>query len=318
MVTACALWSPVFRSAFAVLVGILSNAPVTAAAFAALVVLAGLNFVAIRFSNRELPPFEAASVRFAVAGLFFLAYARMRRISLPRGRALAGAASFGLLAFFGAYAFLYWGLVAAPAGMASVALALVPLMTVLLAAVHGLERPLLRTFVGGALTTVGIAVVFGDQLAAQVPILFVASLLAGAACAAESNVIVKYFPRSHPAATNAVAMPIGALALAALSLLVREPWAMPSQPATIMATAYLIASSVALFTLVLYVLGRWTATAASLQFPISPLITVVAATTLAGESVRPLFLAGAALVAVGVVVASGVLDRRRFMGARVV
>ncbi|MBI2325418.1 MAG: hypothetical protein HYU87_10720, partial [Chloroflexi bacterium] len=45
------------------------------------------------------------------------------------------------------------------------------------------------------------------------PPLAALALLAGVACAAESGVVVKYFPRSHPAATNAIAMPVGALAL---------------------------------------------------------------------------------------------------------
>ena len=100
----------------------------------------GLNFVAVRFSNRELPPFEGAALRFAAASLLFLAYVRFRGIALPRGRSLIGATLFGLLGFSGAYAFLYWGLVSAPAAMGSVALALVPVATPLLAAAHGRER----------------------------------------------------------------------------------------------------------------------------------------------------------------------------------
>ena len=86
----------------------------TLVAFAVAVLVGGLNFVAVRFSNRELPPFEWAALRFAAASLLFLAYARVRGIPLPRGRSLTGAVLFGLLGFSGAYAFLYWGLVSAP------------------------------------------------------------------------------------------------------------------------------------------------------------------------------------------------------------
>src|SRR2546430_14518319 len=99
-----------------------------------------MNFVAVRFSNRELPPFEGAALRFGIAALLFFGYALARGIALPRGRALVGAAAFGLLAFGGAYGFGYWGLVTAPAAVGSLAFALVPLITLLLAAAHGLER----------------------------------------------------------------------------------------------------------------------------------------------------------------------------------
>src|SRR5712692_4417924 len=100
----------------------------TLLAFGVSVLLGGMNFVAVRFSNRELPPFEGAALRFGIAALLFFGYA------------LAGAIAFGLLAFGGAYAFGYWGLVTAPAAVGSLAFALVPLITLLLAALHGLER----------------------------------------------------------------------------------------------------------------------------------------------------------------------------------
>ena len=44
----------------------------TLAAFLGTVVLAGLNFVAVRFSNRELPPFEGAALRFRISLVWFV------------------------------------------------------------------------------------------------------------------------------------------------------------------------------------------------------------------------------------------------------
>ncbi|MDP9321906.1 MAG: EamA family transporter [Chloroflexota bacterium] len=289
----------------------------TLVAFAVAVLVGGLNFVAVRFSNRELPPFEGAALRFAAASLLFLAYARARGIALPRGRSLTGAVLFGLLGFSGAYAFLYWGLVSAPAGMGSVALALVPVATPLLAAAHGLERLRARSLIGGALAAVGIAVVLSDQLAATLPLASVAALLLAAVAAAESGVVIKYFPRSHPAATNGVAMGIGAAALVLISRIAGEAWVVPAQPATLIAYGYIVASTIVLFALILYILGRWSASAASLQFPIQPLVTVVAASILAGEGITLAFVGGGVIVAAGVVIASGLpLPRRMTRNAR--
>ena len=285
-------------------------------AFAIVVVLAGLNFVAVRFSNRELTPFEGAALRFGAAALLFFVYARARRIPVPRGCSLAGAVLFGLLGFSGAYAFLYWGLVSAPAGMASVTLALVPVVTPLLAAIHGVERLRTRVLVGGLVAALGIAVVLREQLAATVPLVSLAALIAGAACAAESGVVVKLFPRSHPTVTNAVAMSAGALALVVISVGAGERWVAPAQSTTLIAYAYLVASTIVLFVLVLYVLGRWTASAASLQFPIAPLVTIVAANALAGEGVTLTFVVGAAIVAAGVAIAAGVAASGRAAPSR--
>jgi len=277
----------------------------TLAAFALAVVIAGLNFVAVRFSNRELPPFEGAALRFGAAAILFFAYTRVRGVALPRGRALIGASLFGLLGFSGAYAFLYWGLVSAPAGMGSVTLALVPVVTPVLAAAHGLERLRARTIIGGALAAVGIAIVLRDQLAGTVPVASIIALVLAALSAAESGVVVKYFPRGHPAATNAVAMGIGTVALVVISLIAGERWVVPAQPSTLVAYGYIVASTIVLFALVLYILGRWTASAASLQFPIAPLVTVVAASVLAGEGIALAFVLGAVVVLAGVLIASG-------------
>lgn len=286
------------------------------AAFVIVVILAGLNFVAVRFSNRELPPFEGAALRFGAAALLFFAYAVARRIPFPRGRSLVGAILFGLLGFCGAYAFVYWGLVSAPAGIGSVALALVPVATPLLAAAHGLERLRARIVIGGAIAAVGIAVVLREQLAATVPLVSLAALVAGAICAAESGVVIKLFPRSHPAATNAVAMCAGMLALFAISIAAGEAWVIPARSTTLLAYAYLVASTIVLFALVLYILGRWTASAASLQFPIAPLVTVVAASALAGEGVTLAFVVGAAIVAAGVAIAAGLMPPGRTVPSR--
>ena len=283
----------------------------TLAAFVVVVFIAGLNFVAVRFSNRELPPFEGAALRFGAAALLFFLYARVRSIAFPRGRALAGAILFGLLGFSGAYAFLYWGLVTAPAGMGSVTLALVPVATPLLAAAHGLERLRARTVIGGAIAAIGIAVVLQEQLAATVPLASLAALVAAALCAAESGVLIKYFPRSHPAVTNAVAMGAGTVALVLISRIAGEAWVVPTHATTFIAYGYIVASTLVLFVLVLYILGRWTASAASLQFPLAPLVTVIAASILAGEGVTLAFVLGGVIVAAGVLIASGLAVPRR-------
>lgn len=278
------------------------------AAYAAAVLLLGLNFVAVRFSNRELAPFLGAGARFALASLVLTAIVAARGVPFPRGRALRGTLAYGALSFFGAYAFLYWGLLDVPAGMAAVLFATVPLLTLAGAVAVGLERFRGLGLAGAILAVLGTAVVFREQVSALVPALSLAAVLAGAACAAASSIVVKRAPRVHPLAMNAVGMAVGAAGLLAASLLTGEAWALPQETATWSAFAYLVMSSVIAFVLIVWILSRWTASAVSYMGVLMPFVAIAAGVALAGETVSATALAGGALVAAGVYV--GVLAGR--------
>ena len=277
--------------------------PVTLAAYAVMVVIAGSNFVAVRFSNQELQPFWGATLRFLVACALFFGVMRWRGAALPRGRALAGVAIYGALGFGASYALLYWALRSVPAGLASVLVALVPLLTFFLAIAHGLERFRLRGLVGALIAVAGIAVVFAERLGGTVELAALLACIAGAVCIAESGVVAKLFPRVDPAATNAVGMVAGLAILAPLSVVAAETWTLPQRVDTILAVLYLMTiGSVGLFALFLYVLRRWTATATSYLLVVSPLVTVAVASVLEGERFSAQFALGALLVGIGVYV----------------
>ncbi len=273
----------------------------TLAAYASLVAIAGTNFVAVRFSNAELAPFWGATLRFSIACALFFAVMGLRRAAFPRGRALVGVLVYGVLGFGVSYALLYWALQTVTAGLASVVLALVPLMTLLLAAAHGQERFQVRGLVGGIVAAAGIAVVFAEQLAGDVAMLGLLACLAGALCVAESGVAAKMFPRVDPSATNAVGMLAGLAILAPLVVIAAEPPALPSRVETWVAVGYLVTiGSLVLFALYLYVLRRWTATATSYILVLAPLVTIALGSLLAGERVTAQFVAGSAVVGIGV------------------
>lgn len=275
--------------------------PAVLAAFAAMVGIGGCNFVAVRFSNMGLPPFGGAALRFAAAAALFLVYVLARRIPLPRGRALLGAALYGALGFGAAYAFMYWALTGVGAGVASVSMALVPLLTLFFASAHGLERVSARGVAGGVLAVAGIALTRASGLGGTVALAFVAALLLAAVAAAESGVLAKFFPRSHPAAANAVGMAVGAAVLALCALAAGERFPVPADSRTWGALAYLVfVGSVGLFAIFLYVLGSWTASAVSYNFVLMPLVAIPLGAALGGETVSTAFLAGAALVLAGV------------------
>jgi hypothetical protein len=57
---------------------------VVLAVFAATVIVGGSNFVAVRFSNRELEPLWGAAIRIGAAGLLLLGLAIAARVPLAR------------------------------------------------------------------------------------------------------------------------------------------------------------------------------------------------------------------------------------------
>ena len=280
-------------------------------AFALVVLIGGGNFVAVRFSNRELAPFWGAGLRFALAAVLLLALARVAGWPLPRGRSFRGALLYGVLGLGAFYAFMYWGLVEAPAALASVVVALVPLETLLLAAAFGVERFRAGALAGAVIALAGTAIVFGDQLRA-VPVASVLAMVAGSLCLAGSTVAAKRFPRVHPVPMNGVAMLPGVALLLALSLIAGETRVLPSQPEVIVAFAYLVlVGSTVLFVGFLYVLQRWSASATSYASLLFPVVTVAIGILFAGEAVSLQFLGGAALIVIGVYLGAIAPERAR-------
>jgi drug/metabolite transporter (DMT)-like permease len=271
-------------------------------AFAGVVLLAGSNIVAVRFSNRELDPFWGAGIRFLGAASILWALVAAGGHSLPKGRDLRGALAYGVLSFTVAYAFFYWGSQEVPAGLGGTIMASVPLLTVMLAAAHRLERLRLRGVLGAVVALIGIALMSSGALAGDVSLVSVLAVVVAAVAAAESGIVLKLLPSSHPVVTNAIAMSVGAMLLLVLSLLAGESWGPPESPSVWGALIYLMIASPFLFMLFVYVIQRWTATGASYQFVLFPIVSVLGGALLLGEDITSSLLLGAPLVLVGVYV----------------
>jgi drug/metabolite transporter (DMT)-like permease len=276
----------------------------TVAAFLGLVLLAGGNAPAIRWSSCagcELDPFWSGGLRFGLACVLLVGLARVVGAGMPRGRALQGAVLFGALQFGGGFGLIYWALVRTPAGLAQVLLACVPLLAFVLALVHRQERFRWGGLTGALVALVGVAVVFRSGFDGGVPLGSMAAIVGGAVLWAEALVVVKRFPAVHPAALNAVAMGVGAAMLLGTSAVVGESPALPSTARTWAALAYLVvAGSVGVFWLYVLVVRRWTASAASYQMVLIPLVTVGLAAWLQDERLRWDFAVGTLAVLSGV------------------
>jgi drug/metabolite transporter (DMT)-like permease len=262
--------------------------------------LAGGNAVGIRFTNRELEPLFGAGARFALASMLLLVVARTRHLVLPRGRALLGTVVFGALNFAGAFGFGYYALVHIKAGVGSTLLALTPLVTLGLAAAHRYERVRRDGIVGGVLAVVGVAVISNASLSGSVPALAAFAALASVVCFAEAAVLIRRFPPVDPIMTNALAMGVGAVLLLGFSAIAGERWSVPERAQTWIALAYLVvAGSIVVFLLYLYVLRRWEASRAVYFDVLIPPVALALSAWLDDEAISGGLVVGGALVLVG-------------------
>jgi drug/metabolite transporter (DMT)-like permease len=274
---------------------------VTLAAFLLMVVLAGGNAVSITIIRHELDPYWGAALRFGAAGLLFAMLMIPLRAPLPRGAALLGAATYGVLGFGLAFGLAFVALPMTGAGAGQLMLGLVPLLTLVLAPLHGLERFRLRAILGSLVALAGVAILAADRIALEIPLAGIALAFCVALLLAEAGIVVKLTPRADPVATNAVGMLVGALILVPLSLLLGERWILPTQQETWLAMLYLVlAGSLAVFWLFVFVLRRWTASAVSFEFLLIPLATIPFSALLTGEVITPLMLLGGAIILAGV------------------
>jgi drug/metabolite transporter (DMT)-like permease len=271
-------------------------------AFAGAVVIGGSNFVAIRFSNRELDPLWGACLRFALAAAVFGVLCATLRLSLPRGRTLALVLTYGLLAFGAAYGCLYWAMQEVPAGVAAVVLAVGPLLALLLAVAHGMERLSPRALLGAVVAIAGSTLIFFEP--GSVGFGWTSFVLLGLAalCASESVVVSKLVGRQHPVAMNFVGMSAGAIVLLVAAAAAGERLVLPAEGETQLALAYLVTATVGLFLLVLVVVQRWTASATAYTFVLMPVVAIAVGALVADEAVTVTTVVGGAIVCAGVYV----------------
>ena len=275
----------------------------TLVAFVAFGLIGGINFVAVRFSNRELAPMFGAGLRFTVAAAILVTVVAVRRVPVPRERALLGVILYGLLNFAASYGLAYWALTALPAAIGAVIFTATPLFTLFLASLHRIERFRARGLVGSLITLAGIVVLANPTGADHLPWLSLLAMVAASVAAAEAGVVLKLLPSANPIATNAVGMAIGGTLLLAFSSLIGDSWSLPTRTDTWVAVSYLaVVGSVGLFGLFLFVLRRWSATSTSYMAAPIPVVAVMVGSLLASEPTTLPMVAGGAIVLAGVYV----------------
>ncbi len=111
------------------------------AGFAAVYILWGSTYLAIRFAVESFPPFVMAGTRHLTAGLLLFAYLRARGVALPEPRHWKSAAIIGALLLLGGNGFVSWAEQRVPSGLAALIVASVPIWMAIVQGILRRRRP---------------------------------------------------------------------------------------------------------------------------------------------------------------------------------
>lgn len=284
------------------------------AAFAAVYLIWGSTYLAIRVTLETLPPFSAAAARFLLAGAILYAYARLRGHAAPERGHWRGLAFVGGLLLLGGNGGVMWAQQHVPSGLASVIIASIPIFVAVFDAVasRGSERavaPSPAMILGVLLGFGGLVLLVSARTGTSGAIdpLGAAALLCSAFCWALGSVGSRHvsLPPSLIVST-ACQMLCGGALLAVASAFTGE-WAKidPSRVSgrSLLAVSYLIVfGSIVAYSAYVWLLRTVAPTRVATYAYVNPIVALLLGWGFAGEELHARTLGAAGLTILGVVV----------------
>src|SRR5579864_2446003 len=137
-----------------------------ALAFAAIYLVWGSTYLAIRYAVETIPPLVAAGIRHTIAGGVLLAWACARGYRPRREHWIAGIV-LGALFFFVGHGTLHWAEQHVASGLAALLIATEPMFILVLAWLSGQQRISRISALGLAFGVVGVAILTGAEVSAK-------------------------------------------------------------------------------------------------------------------------------------------------------
>lgn len=132
-------------------------------AFGAMAFVWGLTWIAAKWATEAAPPVFVAAVRLLVASGFFGAWCLLAGAAMRTDR-IGRLVAASLLVNAGCYSFLFWGVARMPTGLAAIVnLSLIPVLSMLIGALHREETISARRLAAVALGAVGLALLFSAR-----------------------------------------------------------------------------------------------------------------------------------------------------------
>jgi drug/metabolite transporter (DMT)-like permease len=278
-------------------------------AFAAIYIVWGSTYLAIRVVVGTLPPFLAAGSRFLVAGTLLYVWARWRGVERPALRLWMPAFLLGGLFFLFGNGGVSWAETRIPSGLTALLAATSPLFTAIFESGHyGWRRPTIRAMVGivAGLCGVALLVAPGEIIGgSHVDLAGAAAITLAALAWAGGSVLSHAVPlHSSPVLATGMKMLAGGVLLTTTGLLLGEGSRISAEMLTrdaILAWLYLIVfGSIIGFSAFTYLLRVTTPSKVATSAYVNPLVAVALGWALLGESVTPRTLLAAVIIIGGV------------------
>jgi drug/metabolite transporter (DMT)-like permease len=285
------------------------NVLLLVAAFAAVYLIWGSTYIAIKYAIQTLPPFLMAGTRFLIAGATLYAIARLSAdYEKPSWRQWRTSLIVGVLLLLGGNGGVVWAQHYIPSGLAALLVAVEPLWIVLLNWLYlKAERPNLKVILGLVLGFVGIYLLVGNGVAANGSTsgwtqIFGALLVIGAAFswACGSLYGLKAPSPKSPVLASGMQMLSGGAVLFLLGSFTGE-WS-HFNPDTVSLTSvsallYLIVfGSIVAFTAYSWLLKNASPAIVSTYAYVNPVVAVLLGWALANEALSLQMLVGAAII----------------------
>jgi drug/metabolite transporter (DMT)-like permease len=275
------------------------------AAFAAVYVIWGSTYLAIRFAIETIPPFLMAGLRFVLAGLLLYAWTRARGAPRPTRRQWAGAAVIGGLLLVGGNGSGVWAqLRHVPSGMVALLVATTPFWMTLIEWIRpGGVKPTGAVLAGLVVGFAGIVLLIDPQtMSGAGTDLFSMLLPVGAALLWSLGSIYSRgadLPKS-PLMTTGIQMLAGGGMLLVVALAAGD-WGRfdPAQVSvrSLAAFAYLVTfGALVAYTAFSWLLRHTSPARVSTYAYVNPVIAVFLGWALAGEPLTPRTLVAAAII----------------------
>jgi drug/metabolite transporter (DMT)-like permease len=283
------------------------------AAFAAVYIVWGSTYLAIRYAVGTIPPLLMVGARFALSGAVLYGWSRMRGAATPTKEQWRDAAITGVLMLCCGNGGVAWAEQRVPSGLAALIVAVVPLWMVLLdwARPSGV-RPRVPVFVGIVIGLIGLVVLVGVSTIVghgDVDSAATAVLMFSAISWAVGSLYNRYGKRPESAAmSTGMQMLGGSVVLIVMGLCLGEGPRLDLgriTTASWLGWLYLVTfGSLVGFTAYIYLLKAVTPAKASTYAYVNPLVAVLLGWAIAGESVTSRTLVAAAIILSGVALIS--------------
>ena len=281
------------------------------AAFAAVYLIWGSTYLAIRFAVETLPPMLMVGVRFLVAGGVLLAWARWREGRRPGARDWQTGAISGSLMLAGGNGAVVWAEQKVPSGIAALLVAVVPVWMVVLDWLRPAgRRPTGAVFGGLGLGLVGLLLLVGtDGLhghgAVDLPSAGV--LVVGSLLWAVGSLYTQQAPRATSGGIGSGTQMVSGGVCSVLIGLARGEAGQVDlahvSHASALALLYLIVfGSLIAFTAYLYMLAHSSAAKAATYAYVNPVVAVFLGWLVVGEPITARTLLAAAVILAGVAI----------------